>query len=210
MKESDIARLFSRIPTLETERLILRRIKCSDAYDMYDYSCRSDVTEYLLWSPHPSLEYTKAYVTSLQSQYRKGCFYDWAIILRDENKMIGTVGYTEINAYNNSAELGYVINPHFWRRGIATEAVRALIEFGFNELNFNRIYARYMVGNDNSRRVMEKCGMSFEGIHRSLLFVKNEYRDIGICAILSSDFNKGSGCAYKIARSDSIFHSIFR
>lgn len=210
MKDSKITRLFSRIPTLETDRLTLRRIKNCDAYDMYDYSCRSDVTKYLLWSPHPSIDYTKAYISSLQSQYRSGNFYDWAIVLRDENKMIGTVGYTEINTHNNSAELGYVINPHFWRKGFATEAVSALIEFGFVELGLNRIYARYMVGNENSRRVMEKCGMSFEGINRSLLYVKNEYRDIGICAVLADDYVKPNGSTYKIAKPANVFDTIFR
>ncbi|MFA6948408.1 MAG: GNAT family N-acetyltransferase, partial [Eubacteriales bacterium] len=73
-----LRKIFSRIPELETQRLILRRMRPSDADDMYEYSRDPEVTRYLLWSPHPSRDYTKRYLEQLQSEYRLGEFYDWA------------------------------------------------------------------------------------------------------------------------------------
>ena len=104
--------------------------------------------------------------------------------------MIGTCGFTALDFNHNVAEVGYVINPKYHNRGIATEALRRVMDFGFMELNAHRIEAKYMIGNDASRRVMEKCGMTFEGVRRSSMFVKGKYRDIGICSLISDEYMK--------------------
>ena len=83
--------------------------------------------------------------------------------------MIGTCGFTRFDYSNNSAEIGYVINPEFRGRGIAGEAARRVIRFGFDELGLNRIEAKYMDGNVASRKVMEKIGMKYEGTMRGSL-----------------------------------------
>ena len=178
--------LFRSLPTLETNRLILRRMKVSDAQDMYEYSCLKDVTEYLLWSPHSSVKYTRNYLRSVQISYRRGDFYDWGIEYKADGKFIGTVGFTSFDIDNNCGEIGYVLNPDYWKMGIATEAVKRIIAFGRDELELHRIEARYMEGNDASRHVMEKCGMTFEGMQKDKLFVKGLYRNIGTCAIVFS------------------------
>ena len=106
--------------------------------------------------------------------------------------MIGTCGFTRFDFRHNFGEIGYVVNPDYHGRGIATEAVRAVIGFGFENLALNRIECRFMMGNDASRKVMEKNGMSFEGTIRQGMLVKGVYRDIGICSILQSEYKKGS------------------
>ena len=107
--------------------------------------------------------------------------------------MIGTCGFTTLDQKNNAGEVGYVLNPDYWNRGISSESVSRVLDYGFRELRLNRIQARYMYGNDRSRRVMEKCGMTFEGVARALMYVKNEYRDIGVCSILASEYMASSG-----------------
>lgn len=190
MKKSFVFSLFSKIPTLETERLILRRMKTSDAEDMYEYAKRADVTEYLLWEPHVCLQQTRDYLHFLQGRYRTGDFYDWAVISREDKKMIGTCGFANLDFQNNRAEVGYVLNPKYWGQGIAAEAVCRVMDFAFMELNVHRVEARYILGNERSRRVMEKCGMTFEGIARSSMYIKGQYRDIGTCAIISDEYMK--------------------
>jgi len=190
VQKSKIFNLFSKIPTLTTERLTLRRMKTSDWRDMYEYASRRDVTEYLLWEPHSDPDQTRDYLSYLQTRYRTGDFYDWAVIDNESKRMIGTCGFTTLDFQNNAAEVGYVINPNFWGRGLATEAVRRVMDFGFMELNVHRIEAKYIVGNDRSRRVMEKCGMTFEGVRRGSMYIKGRYRDIGCCAILSEEYMK--------------------
>lgn len=188
MKKSFVCNLFKNIPTLTTERLTLRRMKTADASDMYEYSRLPAVTEYLLWDPHRSPEQTKDYLHYVQKCYRAGDFYDWAVISNKDKKMIGTCGFTTLDFNHNCAEIGYVLNPDYWGCGIAAEAVRRVMDFAFMELNIHRIEAKYIIGNENSRRVMEKCGMSFEGVRRSSMFIKGDYRDIGVCSILYDEY----------------------
>ena len=180
--------VFSNIPTLETERLILRGLAVSDCFDMYEYSRKPEVTEFLSWYPHEDLEYTKEYLKNLKSHYALGTFYDWAVVLKEENKMIGTCGFTNIYSQHDSAEIGYVLNPKYRGRGIAPEAALKVVDFGFNVLGLNRIEAKYIVGNSASKRVMEKLGMKFEGVARSSMLIKSRYVDIGVCSILHNEF----------------------
>ena len=188
MKASDLKHIFTRMPTLLTPRLILRPICEDDAEDMYEYSCLSSVTRYLLWEPHPDLAYTKCYLDTVREMQRRGEFTDWAVIWRESGKLIGTCGFTSFQPEHDRGEVGYVLNPAFWGMGIAVEAVMAVMEYGFTFLHLARIEAKYIYGNDASRRVMEKCHMQFEGILRHYMKIKGEYRDIGICAITSEDF----------------------
>ncbi len=188
MNRAAIYKIFSSIPPLSTERLTLRRMKVSDWKDMYEYSKKECVTRYLLWDPHNTPEQTQDYLRYLQTRYRTGDFYDWAVVDRKSGKMIGTCGFASLDFHNNAAEVGYVLNPDYWGQGIAAEALQAVLKFGFMELNIHRIEAKYIIGNDPSRRVMEKCGMSFEGVKRSSMYIKGEYRDIGICSIISDEY----------------------
>ncbi len=188
MTKDKIIKTFSNMPELETDRLLLRKIKPSDADDMYEYSCREDVTRYLLWKPHPNRNFTERYINELQGKYRSGEFYDWAVELKSNKKMIGTCGFTSFDTDNNCSEIGYVLNPNYWNCGYTTEAAMSVITFGFCELNQNRIEARYMIGNDQSRRVMEKCGLKCEGVNRGLMYVRGSYRDICTYAMLYEDF----------------------
>ena len=187
---SDYKKVFKNPPQIETEHLILRAMRVSDAADMYEYASNPQTTEYLLWSPHPAQQSTAEYLRYIESLYKQGGFYDWAVILKSENKMIGTGGYAHVEEKHGCAEIGYVLNPAYWHKGYGTEVASELISFGFSVLGFNRIQARYMVGNEYSRSVMEKCGMTFEGIQRQLLYVKGKFRDIGFCAILREDYFK--------------------
>lgn len=188
MNRDELSRTFRNLPRLYTKRTCLRKMLKSDSHDMYEYARREEVTRYLLWSPHPDETYTGKYLAYLQSRYRAGDFYDWAIVMKDTYKMIGTCGFTRFNLESNSAEVGYVLNPAFWGQGIAAEAVREVIGFGFNELRLNRIEARYMEENIRSRRVMEKVGMTYEGVNREAIYVKGKYVSVGVCSILRSEF----------------------
>lgn len=188
MTQGKLTKIFQRIPDISTPRLYMRKIRMSDADDMYEYSSLEAVTRYLLWSPHPSREYTFHYLSRLQSAYRAGEFYDWGLEWKETGKFIGTCGFTSLDPENRCGEIGYVLNPSFWGMGIAAESAEAVLKFAFEYLSLNRIEARFMEGNFSSRRVMEKCGMQFEGTSRQAMLVKGEYRNIGTCSILRSEY----------------------
>jgi len=175
-----------RFPVLETPRLHMRRMLPGDSRDMFEYAKNPDVTKYLLWECHSSEKYTRAYLNSVQRFYRKGCFFDWALIYKETGRMIGTCGFASLDEKNRCGEVGYVVNPAYRGCGIAAEAASRVIEYGFDELGLVRIQARFIAENTASRRVMEKCGMTFEGISRSAIFLKGRFVDIGTCAIINS------------------------
>lgn len=185
--EKDMLSVFTKIPTLETDRLILRRMKPSDAEDMFEYASRPEVSEYLLWLPHTTPRFTKNYLHFLQSQYITKNFYDWAVTIKSTGKMIGTCGFTSFDLTNNAAEVGYVLSSSYWGLGIAPEALKRIIDFGFRELKLHRICARIMDGNVRSEAVAKKCGLIYEAAMRDLLFVKGKYRTIKIYSVLESD-----------------------
>ena len=188
MKKELICRIFSHMPELETERLILRRMRVGDADDMYQYARRTDVTRYLRWSPHPDLLHTQDYLRYIATRYATGSFYDWAMVYKQNNRMIGTCGFTSFDCPNDAAEIGYVINPDYRGMGLVPEAVRAVLKFGFEQLLLHRIEARFIEGNTASLRVMEKVGMRFEGYQRESMLIKGSYRTIGYCSLLCFEY----------------------
>lgn len=184
----DMLSIFIKIPTLETNRLILRKILPVDSTDMYDYSCRPETSRYLLWSPHENLKYTKKYISYLQTAYRNEEFYDFGLIDKVSGKMIGTCGFTDFDMANNSAEIGYVLHPDFWGKGLAKEAILRVMAFGFAELQLHRITAKIMTGNSASKRVAEKCGMRHEATRIEAMRIKGNYETIDEYAILAKEF----------------------
>ena len=184
----DMLCIFTRIPTLETDRLIMRKILPIDCADIYEYSCKPETSRYLLWSPHENPKYTKKYISFVQNAYRNESFYDFALVDKESGKMIGTCGFTGFDLSHNSAEIGYVLNPDFWGKGLAKEAIMRLMAFGFAELRLHRLTARIMTQNTASKRVAEKCGMRHEATHIESMLIKGNYETIDEYAILAKEF----------------------
>lgn len=180
--------VFTKMPTLTTERLIMRKMLVSDYKDMFEYSCRPETSKYLLWTPHVSPKFSKRYLSYLQGQYRDENFYDFALENRATGKMIGTCGFTTFDLENNSAEVGYVLNPDYWGIGLAPEALRRLMQFGFTELRLHRLVAKIINENSASKRVAEKCGFRHESTHKDAMLIKGEYRTICEYAILAPEY----------------------
>lgn len=155
-----IRRSFRNIPTLETKRLVLRKILPKDEDDMYEYSKDPETSKYLLWEPHTSRGYTGAHIRYLQSAYNQASFFDWALIEKKSGKMIGTCGFTEIYEREKRAEVGYVIAPAFHRQGFAPEALEKVMEYGFLKLGLIKLSGRFMEDNEASKKVLERFGFT--------------------------------------------------
>ena len=179
---------FSCLPVLETEDLILRKPRLSDAAEMYSYASDPEVARYVLWEPHTSISDTKAFIRDLRRRIRGGFPTSWVITLRATGQVIGTIGFMWYSSDNSSAELGYSLSRQYWNHGYATQALSAVIEKSFRKLPVNRLEAQHDVRNPASGRVMEKCGLRQEGILRSRIRNKGEYVDVALWAILRSDF----------------------
>ena len=164
---------------IETERLILRRLTVGDAEDMFNnWANDAEVTKYLTWPTHKSVEVTKSLLAAWVEDYQKNDCYQWCIELKEIGQPIGTIGAVEIDESIGDIEIGYCIGRKFWNKGIITEAFKAVIDFFFNEVGVNRISGRHDVNNPASGRVMEKCGLKHEGTR-----IKAARNQQGICDI---------------------------
>ena len=181
-------RAFSMLGSYETDRLILRRIEKKDLSDLHELCSDRNVTRWLLRSEHKSREYTRGFIEAVLRGYKDLTYFEYAIVYKENMKVIGTCGFAVIDEENSSAELGYVVSPAYSGMGIATEASFVMLGIAFEELGLSRVYARYMIENKASGRVMEKLGMKFEGVARKSICVNGVYRDVGTCAILASEF----------------------
>lgn len=197
MTDTEIEKIFRRLPALRTERLLLRHMRVRDSADMFDYARRPEVTRYLLWNCHRTEEQTRRYLRHIERERRFGRICDWAIVMN--GRMIGSCGFVSIKP-TGEAEVGYVLSPDYWHRGIAPEALAAVIAFGFERLGLSSIEARFMSGNKPSRRVMEKCGMVYQGMKHDAIIVRGEWRDVGCCVIKKSQYSPSSKRPYRPAK----------
>ncbi len=179
--------IFSHLPTIETERLILRPMRMRDAQDLFAYARDPQVSRHVLWDTHASIADSRQFLRGAIRQYRKGQPGSFAITLKDSGRMIGTVGFMWINLDYHSAEVGYSLSRDYWNQGIMTEALRAVVAFGFDTLRLNRIEAQHETDNPASGRVMAHVGMQFEGVLRQRLKNKGRFVDVALYAILRSD-----------------------
>ena len=177
---------------IETERLILRPTSISDAEQMFtNWASDPEVTKHLTWPPHSDIEVTKSVLAYWDKENEKPNNYHWGIVLKETQQIIGTGGTVSINEKHHCAELGYCMGRAYWGKGYMSEAVAAMIEYLFNTVGLNRIAALYEPENIGSGRVMQKCGMIYEGTQRQAFYcTKRGYVDLACYSILKSDFKK--------------------
>lgn len=181
--------MFTHFPTLETERLILRKITQKDAEDIHAYASNEEVTTYVTWENHKTLDDTRAFINYALMQYENKQVAPWGIEYKENGKLIGTIDFVSWQVEDHVAEIGYVLAPEYWGKGIMTEAANEVIAFGFNKMDVVRIQAKCFVENHGSARVMEKIGMSLEGIMRKGMFIKGKHQDLSIYSILQEEFS---------------------
>ena len=154
--------------TIETDRLRLRRFRIEDAKDMYEnWASDPEVTKYLTWPVHGNVEITKKLLTDWVSRYEDGGYFNWAMELKENGSVIGNISVVKLNENTEAADMGYCMGKAYWGRGLMPEALKAVMDYLFDEAGLNRIAACHDVNNPRSGRVMDKAGMTQEGIHRA-------------------------------------------
>lgn len=163
---------------LETARLILRRYVNADAAAMYkNWASDKEVTKFLTWPAHSSQEISRSVIEDWVNRYSNERYYHWAIVLKDNGEEpIGDIAVVNIKENISMTHIGYCIGRNWWHKGITSEALKAVMEFLFDVVDAKRIEARHDPRNANSGKVMEKCGMKYEGTLRS-----SDWNNQGIC-----------------------------
>ena len=174
---------------LETDRLILRRFVNEDAAAMYKNWASDDaVTKFLMWPTHSSEEISQGVTKDWVNSYSNEKYYQWAIVLKENgDEPIGSISVVDMKENISAVHIGYCIGRTWWNKGITSEALSAVMAFLFDEVDVNRIEARHDPRNPNSGKVMQKCGMKYEGTLRSA-----DWNNQGIC----------DACYYALLKSE--------
>ena len=178
------------LPKLVTPRLILRPISLDDIDDVFEYAKSPLVGPNAGWRPHALKSETEAFITYSIKKREFSQPGIYAIVFKSSMKMIGTI---EIHSYNQfKAEIGFVLNPDYWGKGIIVEAAKAVIIYGFDILHLKRLQYGYFLFNTRSKRVCEKLGFTFEGVLRNKFKNYNgEIIDEVIASITNEDYHSG-------------------
>ncbi len=181
------------LPSIETTRLTLRPFSLSDAPVVQEFAGKWEIADTTLNIPHPYEDgMAEEWIGSHESGFSEGTDVTFAVERRDDNILVGAVGL-RVDRDLNKAELGYWIGKPFWNRGYATEATVAILDFGFGELELNRIQAGHLARNPASGRVMQKSGMVLEGTARQATVKWDRYEDLVFYAVLREDWLSKSG-----------------
>ena len=175
------------IPIIETSRLLLREVTNEDAPDMLRYLSDNDVVKHMGLEPFQSVEDALDEISWYQSIYKDGSGIRWGITLKDSGKVIGSCGFLNRNSKHFRTEIGFELSKQHWGKGIASEALEAVIKFGFDHYSFERIEALIVPANVPSQKLVERQGFIREGLLRHYEFTCGKFDDLYMYSILKDD-----------------------
>ncbi|MEA1958753.1 MAG: GNAT family N-acetyltransferase [Chloroflexota bacterium] len=178
----------TKLPKIETERLILRAFAMDDAPDVQRFAGDWNVANNLRTISYPYPDgLAEEWIGSHEDKMEHGEIH-LAIALRDNDSLIGSIGLI-INRDDENAELGFWIGKPHWGKGYCTEAAQALTRYGFDEKGLNRIHAFHMTRNPASGKVLTKLGMTFEGCLRKCIKKWDVFEDVDVYSILRDEYS---------------------
>lgn len=175
-----------KFPVLETERLVLREIVSSDAEDLFAFRSDAEEQEYN-GGPLISRGEADQLIRELAVKFRDESSLHWGLTLREEGRVVGLFGYSNLSLEHRRSEVGYDLARSLWGNGYALEAMRAVLRHGFETMNLNRIYAVPRSDNLSSVKLLERLGFKLEGVHRDEFFFDGVFRDESLFALLKRD-----------------------
>lgn len=178
---------FHAFPVIETARLTLRQVRDSDAEAIFAFRRDPDVSRYNA-APYEELEEARALIERLTRQFVTKTTLSWAVTLTGDNQVIGLCGFGYWARHNRIAELGFDMAKSHWGQGLIPEAAVAVVRFGFEQMNLNRIVAEVHGNNVASIRVMEKLGFVLEGILRDDGYENGAFYDQRLYGLLRREY----------------------
>ena len=171
---------FETYPEIETERLVLRKISTEDALDIFLLRTNEEAMQYIKKPKMNSIDDAIELIKVMNSPDR----IQWGIALKNNNKIIGTIGYHKIIKDHYRAEIGYMLLPVYWNTGLMSEAISSVIDFGFNKMNLHSIEAIIDPGNAVSRKILEKFNFNKEAYFKENFFFEGAFFDSEIYSLL--------------------------
>jgi [ribosomal protein S5]-alanine N-acetyltransferase len=182
----DIPNLLTGFSQITTPRLIFRPLKMQDQEALFAIMSDPEVSRYNRWEVHQSISQSQDYIQAALDLYAQGQYLEWAVCLPNQD-LIGFFGCVWWMPDYASVEIGFSLNRAYWNQGLITEALDALIQWGFKEMQINRFEAQTEIKNIASQRVLEKLGWTCEGTLRQRVYFKDSFHDMKIYSLLKSD-----------------------
>lgn len=184
---------FDPFPTLLTNRLLLRLTSIKDVHNLFTMRSDPRIMDRLDRKPASTMAEMEEMIQKMLTGLAEHTAISWAIAFKEEpEKMIGHIGYYRMNAAHHRAEIGYMLNPDYWRQGIVFEALQETIRYGFHTLNLHSIEACINPTNIPSAAILEKCGFVKEAhlVESYYNEYKQEFTDTGIYSLLRKNYLK--------------------
>lgn len=180
------------IPTIETERLWLRKLQPTDAEQLFTIFSNVDVLRHYGMEPHESLEQTEQMLAGMLEGISDGSIMRWGIMRKGHPELMGTIGFHNRAPRHRRAEIGYEIHPDYWRNGYATEALQAALTYAACSADIERVGAIVYTGNVASQQLLEHNGFVREGLLQRYMRQKDEAHDVYVYGYIAQ--KEGSQC----------------
>jgi ribosomal-protein-alanine N-acetyltransferase len=176
---------FTPFPNLQTERLLLRRVNENDANEIFALRSNPETMKYI---PRPlvkSIDDALEHIAMIDAKIESNEGINWAITYKDNPKLIGIIGHYRIKPEHFRAEVGYMLLPEYNGKGIISEAIKEVVNYGFNAMKLHSIEAIIDPENFGSERVLQKCGFVKEAHLKENEFYEGRFLDTVIYSILN-------------------------
>jgi RimJ/RimL family protein N-acetyltransferase len=178
----------SRLPTLQTPRLILRSLEASDVADVFAVFSDPMVMRYWDGAVMATLHDSMAYIDQIHHGFRRRELFQWGIADATTNAIIGTCTLTHCSTSHQRSEIGFAIRQERWGQGLGSEAVAAIVAFAFDTLGLHRIEADVDPRNERSLRLLERLGFRREGLMRERYYINGERQDAVVMGLLHAEW----------------------
>ncbi len=179
--------VFETFPKLITERLVLEEIDYAVAQDLFEIRSDERVVKYLDREKHKTVEDTQEMITIIMRSYNEKTGINWIIKNRTTLEVIGYIGYWRLFRERVRGEIGFALKPEFWQKGIMSEALLKVIEFGFKKFGLHSIEGNVNPNNISSIRLLEKIGFKKEAYYREDYLFNGKFQDSAIYSLLETD-----------------------
>jgi len=175
-----------KVHEFKTERLIIRNMSKKDIDFIFQHFSQDDTNRYSsddnLHTIEEAIEFYEKFIAPKPTRFRVG------IVLKATNKLIGTIGYHHWSKKDFRAEIAFDLSKTYWGKGIMTEALQPLIQFGFNDMKLNRIETTAFSKNKRSIKTIERNGFKKEGILRQRFYFKGQFHDLVVFSLIKDDY----------------------
>jgi ribosomal-protein-alanine N-acetyltransferase len=177
---------FDPFPIIETERLLLRRMTMDDAHDFFSLRSNVNAMKHICKPLQTSIEEAREKISQIDEMIDSNSGIGWGIMFKDQTTIIGNLSFHKIEKTHYRAEIGYILHPDYWRQGIVNEAVKAIIDFGFNELKFHSIEAHIDPTNIGSEKILKKNNFINEAYFKENYFYNGQFLDTAVYSLVNS------------------------